>query len=68
MGFIYPNKFTYLDTFKIELAHRCLDNGGITVLEYVDYMFAPRCPEHRSSICICQVVAVQGTAVVYKFH
>ena len=29
---IYPNKFTYLNTFMIVLAHRCSDNGGPTVL------------------------------------
>ena len=32
MGFIYPNKFTYLSTFVIQLAQRCSDNGGPTVL------------------------------------
>ena len=32
MGLIYPNKFTYLNTFVIQLAQRCLDNGGPTVL------------------------------------
>ena len=31
MGFIYPNKFTYLNTFVIQLAHRYLDNQGPTV-------------------------------------
>ena len=31
MGFIYPNKFTYLNTFVIQLTHRCSDNGGPTV-------------------------------------
>jgi len=25
------NKFTYLNTFSIELTHRCSDNGGSTV-------------------------------------
>ena len=28
MGFIYLNKFTYLNTFVIQLAQRCLDNRG----------------------------------------
>ena len=32
MGFIYPNKFTYLNTFVIQLAQRCSDNGGPTVI------------------------------------
>jgi len=31
MGFIYPNKFTYLNTFVIQLAQRSSDNGGPTV-------------------------------------
>ena len=31
MGFIYPNKFTYLNTFVLQLAHRRSDNGGPTV-------------------------------------
>ena len=32
--FIYLNKFTY---FMIELAHRCSDNGGPTVLIHIPY-------------------------------
>ena len=32
MGFTYPDKFTYLNTFVIQVAQRCLDNGGPTVL------------------------------------
>jgi len=35
MGFIYPKKFTYLNTFVIQLAQRCSDNGGSTVLGIV---------------------------------
>ena len=31
MGFIYPNKFTYLNIFMIELAHRCSDDGSAIV-------------------------------------
>ena len=31
MGFTYPDKFTYLNTFMMELAQMCLDNGGPTV-------------------------------------
>ena len=31
MGFIYPNKFTYLKTLVIQLALRCSDNEGPTV-------------------------------------
>ena len=31
MGFIYSNKITYLNTFVIQLAQRCSDNGGSTV-------------------------------------
>ena len=27
MGFTYPYKFTYLNTFVMELAQRSLDNG-----------------------------------------
>jgi len=33
MDFIYPNKITYLNTFAIQLADKCLDNGGYTVLD-----------------------------------
>ena len=33
MGFIYPNKFTYLNTFVIQLAHKCSENGGPTVFK-----------------------------------
>ena len=33
MGFIYPNKFTFLNTFVIQLAQRCLDNGVSTVFK-----------------------------------
>ena len=32
MGFTYPDKFTYLNTFVIQVAQRCSDNGGPTVL------------------------------------
>jgi len=32
MGFSYLEKFTYLNTFVMELAQRCLDNGGPTVV------------------------------------
>ena len=35
MGFTYPNKFTHLNIFVMELAQRCSDNGGSTVLIYV---------------------------------
>ena len=28
MGFTYPDKFTYLNTFVIQVAQRCSDNGG----------------------------------------
>ena len=35
MGFIYLNKFTYLNTFVIQLAQRCSDNGGPTVLCFI---------------------------------
>jgi len=28
---MYLNKFTYLNTFVIQLAQRCSDNGGPTV-------------------------------------
>jgi len=31
MGLIYLNKFTYLNTFMIKMAHKCSDNGGPTV-------------------------------------
>ena len=31
MGFTYPDKFTYLNTFVIQVAQRCSDNGGPTV-------------------------------------
>ena len=28
MGFTYPDKFAYLNTFVIQVAQRCSDNGG----------------------------------------
>ena len=31
MGFTYLNKFSYLNTFVMEVAQRCSDNGGRTV-------------------------------------
>ena len=30
--FTYLNKFTDLNTFKIEVSHRCSDDGGLTLL------------------------------------
>ena len=36
MGFTYLDKFTYLNTSKIELAQRCSDNGGHTVYGKTD--------------------------------
>ena len=35
MGFTYPDKFTYLNTFLILLAQKCSDNGGPTVIYLV---------------------------------
>ena len=35
-----PNKFPYLNTFVIQLAHRCLDNGGPTVQQTHTYSIA----------------------------
>ena len=32
MGFTYPYKFTYLNTFVMELAQRCLDNEDPIVI------------------------------------
>ena len=32
MGFTYLDKFTYLNTFVIQVAQKCLDNGGPTVI------------------------------------
>jgi len=41
MGFIYLNKFTYLNTFLRSLVQRCSDNQGCTVLQtshsYIQY-------------------------------
>jgi len=34
MSLIYPKKFTYLNTFVIQLAQRCSDSGGPTVILY----------------------------------
>ena len=31
MDFTYPDKFTYLNTFVMQVAQRCLDYGGPTV-------------------------------------
>ena len=28
MGFTYPDRFTYLNTFVIQVPQRCLDNEG----------------------------------------
>jgi len=33
MGFTYPGKFTYLNTFVMQVAQRCSDNQGSTVLQ-----------------------------------
>ena len=46
MGFIYLNKFTYLNTFMIKPAHKCLGNGGATVTANVllKIMFLVSCP------------------------
>jgi len=32
MGSIYPNKFTYLGTFVIQMAQKCMDNRAPTAL------------------------------------
>jgi len=32
MGLTYLDKFTYLNTFVIQVAQRCSDNGGPAVL------------------------------------
>ena len=32
MGFTYPDKFSYLNTFMMQVAQRCSDNRGHTVL------------------------------------
>ena len=32
MGFTYPDYFTYLNVFVIQLVQRCSDNGETTVL------------------------------------
>ena len=32
--FTYPNKFTYLNTFSVDLGQSCSDNGGSTVSLY----------------------------------
>ena len=34
--FTYSNKFIYLNTFNIEVAHRCSDNRGPTVLDLMN--------------------------------
>jgi len=36
MGFTYPDKFTHLNTFGIQVAQRCSDNGGpvFVILKY----------------------------------
>ena len=31
MGFTYPDKFTHLNTFVMEVTQRCSDHGGTTV-------------------------------------
>ena len=33
--FTYPDKFTYLNTSMMEVAQRCLDNGGPTVIAII---------------------------------
>jgi len=37
MGFVHLNKFTYLNTFVIQLVHKCSDNGGPTVQGMAKY-------------------------------
>ena len=34
MGFTYPAKFTYLNTFVMQVAQRCSDNRGPTELSF----------------------------------
>jgi len=39
IGFIQLNKLTYLNTFMIQLAQRCSDNGGPTVRTLVSWVW-----------------------------
>ena len=39
MGFTYPDKFTCLNTFVMEVAQTCSDNGGLTVYGLSDTNF-----------------------------
>ena len=59
MGFTYLDKFTYLNTFVIQVAQRCSDNGGSTVL-YVGIIkvwgFLPKNPTYKpAKHLLCEV-------------
>ena len=58
--FIYPDKFTYLNTFVMEVAQRCSDNGGPTVLSRKDI---------RQSILVCtqQINTASTYLVMHHF-
>jgi len=45
MGFTNPDKFTYLNTFVMELAQRCSDNGGPTVSIKLILQYSKTCPK-----------------------
>ena len=47
MGFTYPGKFTYLNTFMMQVAQRCSDNRGPTVIRYSDFKV---CPQKRKRV------------------
>ena len=38
MGFAYPDKFTYLNTLVMEVARRCSDIQGPTVVPYSEIL------------------------------
>ena len=50
MGFTYPDKFSYLNTFMIELAQRCSNNGGPTVIEYGNIIWGPQYIQDQQEI------------------
>jgi len=74
IGFIYPNKFTYLNTFLTQLSHWFSDNGGPTVYPikwlnaYGDYKAAwPFCFifTHRAALQIWKAL-LQSTQLLQK--
>ena len=68
MGLTYPNKFTYVNTFVIELSHRCLDNGGPTVQAelFIPLMLPYRLVTLRTQLGkVCECCLVNSAASIH---